>query len=383
MKTVRIGDLVEKVATWNPRNEAKGELIRYVDISSVSQTEKIVTVPEPIPGGDAPSRARQLVRTGDIIVSTVRPNLNAVATIPEELDGATASTGFSILRAQRKKLSSAYLFHWVRSPTFVSTMMQQASGQSYPAVSDRIVKSSEILLPPLEEQRRIAAILDQADALRRLRRRALDRLNALGQAIFHEMFGEFLAVAPLSELTLKITDGTHQAPEWAESGIPFIFVSNVRRQLIDTKTDRYVTEREYRQLLRRANISSGDVVYTCVGSYGNAAVVMKNERFVFQRHIAHIKPNPKIIDSMFLSYGLESPRLRAQADIAATGIAQKTVTLKALKNFSFPAPPLEEQLVFRERVELVRKMVDVAEVDANKQDSLFASLQHRAFRGEL
>ncbi len=74
--------------------------------------------------------------------------------------------------------------HWVRSPSFIDRMVREATGASYPAVSDKIVKSSHIPLPPLDEQRRIAAILDKADALRRKRKRALDLLDSLTQAVF-------------------------------------------------------------------------------------------------------------------------------------------------------------------------------------------------------
>jgi type I restriction enzyme S subunit len=241
----------------------------------------------------------------------------------------------------------------------------------------------EIPLPPLEEQKRIAAILDQADALRRLRARALARLDALGQAIFHEMFGAFPKTAPLGDLAIKITDGTHQAPEWADDGVPFIFVSNVRGQRLNLETHRFVTPEEHKRLIIRTGISEGDVLYTCVGSYGNAAVVSEDTNFVFQRHIAHIKPNPAMLDSQFLSFGLEAPTIRAQADKTATGIAQKTVTLKALKNFQFPCPDIEAQRAFRVQVAHILKIRTSVDYALKEQEFLFASLQHRAFQGEL
>src|SRR5690606_17508580 len=158
--------------------------------SAVDQDAKAVTGARKLACSEAPSRARQLVRAGDVLVSTVRPNLNGVALVPMELDGATASTGFCVLRPRAGQLDSRYLYHWVKSPRFVSDMARKATGASYPAVSDRIVWESKLPLPPLPEQRRIAEILDKADALRAKRRAALAHLDTLTQSIFLDMFGD-------------------------------------------------------------------------------------------------------------------------------------------------------------------------------------------------
>ena len=133
----QIGDVVSDVITWNPVRDGHNQLIRYIDLSSIDQNTKVIHPNEPIVAREAPSRARQLVQVGDILVSTVRPNLNGVATVDEGLDGATASTGFCVLRPNKRELDEAYLFHWVKTPEFVSDMVRKSTGASYPAVSDR------------------------------------------------------------------------------------------------------------------------------------------------------------------------------------------------------------------------------------------------------
>ena len=190
LKEVSIGDVVVKASTWNPVRDAADDEIAYIDLSAIDNATKAVNGFQSLAGRDAPSRARQLVQAGDILVSTVRPNLNGVARVPNELDGATASTGFCVLSPRSGKVDSSFLFHWVQSANFVDDMIRKATGASYPAVSDKIIFQSTIPLPPLDEQKRIAAVLDQADELRRKRQRAIDRLNQLGQAIFFEMFGD-------------------------------------------------------------------------------------------------------------------------------------------------------------------------------------------------
>ncbi|MGC2222800.1 MAG: restriction endonuclease subunit S, partial [Methylocella sp.] len=216
---------------------------RYIDISSVSQGEKRIIPNGETPTAEAPSRARQLVQTGDVLVSTVRPNLNAVAFVPEEMDGATASTGFCVLRPKPNRLDGRYLFHWVRTSSFVVDMTKKATGQSYPAVSDKIVKNSLLPLLPLDEQKRIAAILDQADELRRLRQHAIDQLNELGPAIFQEMFGDPVSAGgPYQAVTLESVaelingDRSSNYPsgdDLVEDGVLFLSTKNVQNGEID------------------------------------------------------------------------------------------------------------------------------------------------------
>jgi type I restriction enzyme, S subunit len=187
---VQLGTCLSRASTWNPLRASTDDLFRYIDLSSVDQDTKAISDAREVACGEAPSRARQLVSSGDVLVSTVRPNLNGVARVPSELDGATASTGFCVLRPEPKKIDGSYLFQWVKSSAFVGDMVAKATGASYPAVSDRIIFESSIPLPPLSEQRRIAAILDQAETLRTQRRQALAHLDTLTQSLFLDMFGD-------------------------------------------------------------------------------------------------------------------------------------------------------------------------------------------------
>ena len=99
-----IGNLVSKVKKWNPSKSCQKEPFNYIDLSSIDQIEKqIVSVTRIFPN-KAPSRARQIIREGDILVSTVRPNLNGVAYVPRKYNGATASTGFCVLRPKKGEL---------------------------------------------------------------------------------------------------------------------------------------------------------------------------------------------------------------------------------------------------------------------------------------
>lgn len=345
----------------------------------ITQTEETVTE-------DAlRETSLKIIPKGAILVAMYGATVGRVGLLGTE---ATSNQAICHVVPDEARGDRRYLFHALQflAPYFVS----RGAGGAQPNISQQTIKEASVYLPALAEQRRIAAILDQADDLRRLRQRSIDRLDQLGQAIFYEMFGDAgekngwkFKTAVLSDVAKKITDGTHQAPKWAEKGIPFIFVSNVRNQLISLDTKKFVDAEEYAKLTRTTPIEEGDVLYTAVGSYGNSAVVKNTEKFVFQRHIAQIKPDLTKLNPVFLSYCLESASLRRQADKVATGIAQKTVTLRGLKSFVIPSPPLVEQEVFAGRIEKISKTM-LSEQESLKQfNDLFASLQQRAFKGEL
>ena len=95
---VKIGDLVESISKWNPREHPTAPSFTYIDLSSIDKDRKLIHEVTIVHPSEAPSRARQLVQENDILVSTVRPNLNGVALIGPEYDGATASTGYCVLR---------------------------------------------------------------------------------------------------------------------------------------------------------------------------------------------------------------------------------------------------------------------------------------------
>ena len=126
----------------------------------------------------------------------------------------TASTGYCVLRPKKDKLDSRFLFHWVKTGVFVDRMVGVATGANYPAVSDAKVRASTIPLPPLAEQKRIAAILDAADALRARRRESIAQLDTLLQSTFLDMFGDPVTnplgwgQVPFSELGAFVSGAT-------------------------------------------------------------------------------------------------------------------------------------------------------------------------------
>ncbi|BCG27783.1 restriction endonuclease subunit S [Pseudomonas aeruginosa] len=370
---VQIGRCVEKVRTWNPTGGPEC-IFQYVDLSSVDKSKKIIDLDDvaEISSADAPSRARQLVVTGDVLVATVRPNLNGVAVVPAELNGATASTGYCVLRADEKNLHGRYLFYWVQTDSFVEEMMSKATGANYPAVSDKIIKESQIPLPPLPEQKRIAAILDKADAIRRKRQQAIQLADDFLRAVFLDMFGDPVSnpkgweVKPLGSLVvnkdgkripIKASDRADMAGEY-----PYYGASGV----IDYVNDFIFEGRHLLIGEDGANLlaRSTPIAFIADGRY-------------WVNNHAHVLGEKNSLSLDYLAFSINMRGLES----FVSGSAQPKLNQENLNKIPIQVPPLilvdKFSAILNGRQEYMEKMI------ISEPEVLFSSLSQKAFSGQL
>jgi len=156
---VRLGDVCEN--SIKRLRQIDDEEFEYIDISSIDRSLKTITECKVISRNNAPSRAQQVIEQGDVLVSTVRPNLNAVAMVGEKIQfQRIGSTGFCVLRAAEKILPS-YIFRVVQTEGFINSLVRVAEKAAYPSVTDDEVKAFQFPLPPLTVQREIVARLEK------------------------------------------------------------------------------------------------------------------------------------------------------------------------------------------------------------------------------
>lgn len=388
-----IGELVSTVSTRDPGRSAPSDKFIYVDLSAVDQREKRIVAPRELQGSDAPSRARQLISAGDILVSTVRPNLNGVARVPQELDGATASTGFCVLRPLPDRLDAGFLFHWVKGDRFINDMVRKATGANYPAVSDRIIHESEIPLPPLPEQRRIAAILNQAEALRAKRRKASGKIDVLKRAIFDGLFGdpltndrgwchtrlESLLAAPLRNGLSPSHSGTVTA-----SVLTLSAITGARFDADAYKVSTFNCTPPDDQ-----TVSPNDLLI-CRGN-GNLHLVGKGyfpptemPEVTFPDTMIAARIDTRVIDEPFLQHLWNSPAIRVQIEaLARTTNGTFKVNQTMLESIKLVSPPIDLQHQFSAAVSKLDGLITVCTRSLERYDALFSSIQYGAFRGEL
>lgn len=294
--------------------------------------------------------------------------------------------GISAIRAG-KNIDRDFLLYFLRF--YEPELAKAGTGSTFAAIAREDLETIKLPLPPLTEQKRIASLLARADRLCTLRRTAHELGESLLQSVFLEMFGDPIKNNPngyeiceLKDVCNRITDGTHQPPEWAESGIPFLFVSNVVDGELTFDTQKFISDKTWYELQKRCPIELNDILYTIVGSYGNAALVKTTRKFSFQRHIAHVKPNPKKILPVFLLGMMQSIMFREQVEQQVRGVAQKTLNLGELQEIKIFVPPLSLQEEFAgvvARVESLRGRMSEA---ARQVEGLFDALLAESFREE-
>jgi type I restriction enzyme S subunit len=241
----------------------------------------------------------------------------------------------------------------------------------------------DIPLPPIPEQIRIAAILDQANALRVKRREALVQLDSLTQAIFIEMFGDGNhPVSPLEDVCELITDGTHQTPTYAEAGVIFLSAKNVTSGYIDWENIKFIPESLHLELHRRLAPKKGDILLAKNGTTGVAAIVDRDCTFDIYVSLALLRAKQGVLPTYLLG-AINSPICKKQFNAALKGIGVPNLHLKEIRATKIPLPPMSQQEEFSERIEAVEKLKRSQGSSLVELDNLFASLQHRAFRGEL
>ena len=264
-------------------------------------------------------------------------------------------------------------------------------GATFKQISKPDIADFEIPLPPLEEQKRIAAILDQADDIRRKRKYAIERLNQLGQAIFHEMFGDLDAnshnfpIVSLDKL-IKVQGGyAFKSDVFEEEGAPVIRISNVDGVSVDLKKSVRIAAENVGKG-RSFTISEGDLLIAMSGATtGKTGIVPKfsGTAYLNQRVGKYIVLDKKNLTSNFLVNLVRSEFYQKRILEQAWGAAQPNVSSNQLVSFAIPLPPIGIQNRFSECMNALSDVKFASYGELSRSEALFASLQHRAFAGEL
>lgn len=281
-----------------------------------------------------------------------------------------------ILRAKDERKTRQY-YWFLRGKTDFLMTRSVGSATNYIKLGD--IENLEFPENDDRELDKAVSSLALLDNMIVKRNKELQFLNELVKARFVEMFSNENNMMKMSDICEIITDGTHQPPKFVEDGIPFIFVSNIVTNKLTYDAEKYITQETYDELIKRTPIEIGDVLLSTVGSYGHPAVVESDRKFLFQRHIAYLKPKKEIIDSYYLHGAILSPKVQRQIEEGVKGIAQKTLNLGEIKKMVIPVPDLTEQKQFGEFVEEVDKSKSIVQKSLEETQLLFDSLMQDYF----
>lgn len=297
--------------------------------------------------------------------------------------------------APGKRIDQRYLLHFLRRPETVAWASSRATGVNLPRLSPSELASLEVPLPPLDEQRRIAAILDKADALRRQRKRALELLDGLTQSIFLEMFGDPLRdgprwsrIAPLSQFAYigsGITKG-RKLNGSAIRNVPYLAVANVQDKALDLSAVKTIDATE--DEIARYRLEVDDLLLTEGGDPDKLGrgTLWSGElsEAIHQNHVFRVRVASREVLPLYLNWLVGSSYGKAyflRLAKQTTGIA--SINKTQLSDFPVIVPPIDKQSLFVHRAKAVSMLAAQQSAVANHIQALFSSLQHRAFAGEL
>lgn len=221
--------------------------------------------------------------------------------------------------------------------------MKKAVSATVKSIRKPMIEDFSIPVPPIEVQSEIARILDNfteltAELTARKKQYEYYRDNLL------QPKEKTIPIMTLSDICLTIADGDHMPPPKTDSGVPFITISNIdANKNIDFSNTMFVSQEYYNRLDAKRKAQKGDLLYTVVGSFGTPVYIDSNREFAFQRHIAILRPNNDVVISRYLYHAMQSTMFYAQADVAARGAAQRTISLSSLGKMKVPVPSLERQ----------------------------------------
>jgi len=387
-----IGDVTALHTEIRDPRVAPDETFKYVDISGIDREEKIVAKVKTLKGMDAPSRARKVIRTGDVLVSTVRPNLNAVALIPDELGNQVCSTGFCVLRANPDILPD-YLFYFVRSSQFIRMVSGEVSGAMYPATTDQKIKEVRLPVPSLAEQRRIVDILRRADGIRDLQKQAQDTARQLIPALFIKMSGDPAVnqkgwpIRKVSDFVERFEGGKNlKSGSDGPDSCKILKVSAVTsgRYIEDeskpTPDDYSPPKKHYvRQgdlLFSRAN-TEFLVGATALVDRTNGKTLLPDKlwRFVWAEEV-----DPIYMHSLFQSHHVRKELSKLST---GTSASMRNISQGKLRTLKFPVAPYSEQKQFADRVRQIHAIQVQQSVGFDVATDTFRSVMSSVFNGVL
>jgi type I restriction enzyme S subunit len=338
---------------------------------------------KPVDAGELASSKFKFTKN-HVLYGKLRPYLAKIA-LPD-FNGICSTDILPILPGSA--LDRRFLCYFLRQPTMVEFANSRAAGANLPRLGPSVLSRFLIPLPPLPEQRRIADVLERAEALRAKRRAALAELDSLTQSIFLDMFGDPVtngrnySIVGMGDVC-DVRDGTHDSPKYVSNGgYPLVTSKNLSRGFIDLSDVNYISESDYVQTNKRSKVDRGDIIMPMIGTIGSPVLVEHEPCFAI-KNVALIKFNKTSPLAVFVRHLLSCHYFDHVIGQKNRGGTQKFVSLGDLREFPLPLPPAELQREFAGRVAAVEKLKALQRASLAELDELFASLQHRAFRGDL
>ncbi|MDG4764752.1 restriction endonuclease subunit S [Solwaraspora sp. WMMD406] len=393
--TVRLGE-VASINPKLPQRPAPDDAVSFVPMSAVDQETGVVSGSETRPFGEV-SKGYTTFLDGDILVGKITPCFENGKIGHARLKNkvGVGSTEFHVVRPHPGRADARYLLHMLRQPWIrVAGERRMTGSAGQRRVPQEFVADLKVHLPLLEEQRRIADVLDRVDTLRAWRQQAVAELDALASSVFTELLAEVLNssgctsrnLGDVADIASGITKG-RKAPAGSVREVPYLAVANVQDRRLDLSGVKYIEATDGE--VERYRLRMDDLVLTEGGDpdkLGRGSLWRcEFPEAIHQNHIFRVRiDDAGRVHPVYLNWLISSAygkRYFLRSAKQTTGIA--SINMSQLRRFPVAVPDYDVQKKFAEQVDGIERSKAVQRRALGELDALFASLQHRAFRGEL
>jgi type I restriction enzyme S subunit len=382
-----LGEIADTNSESLPGTTNPNTKLRYIDLSAVTSGCIDWNKVEEVTYSTAPSRARRIVKAGDVLFGTVRPNLQSHGFIDKPYwENLVASTGFSVIHARETMSDPNYLFHCVMS-NFVKAQAESKSvGSNYPAVNDCEVRRFLVFAPKLIEQRKIAQILDTLDTTIHQTEAIIAKLQQVKQGLLHDLLtrgidanGELrppVEVAPhlFKESPLgwipkewEVMSGRDVCDEivvgivirptqyYRATGIPVLRSANVKEEGLSLSDLVYMSHRDH-MTLQKSAVTAGDVLTVRTGYPGTSCVVDDQVDGANCVDIIISRPSKKLLPQYWAEW-INSPYGKDQILKVQGGLAQQHFNVGELSLMLVHLPTIAEQEQITDRMASIKKQI--------------------------
>lgn len=337
---------------------------------------------------------RSVIKPRDFLI-TIAGTIGKVAIVPDEFPESNCNQAIAILRCDNAKLHPEYLFHWLHT----QDALQQITGKKVTATISNLslgqIKNLEIPLPPLTQQKQIAAILDAADSLRHKDQQLVEHYTALSQSLFLEMFGDPTSnpmgwvISSLKSLTTKIGSGATPRGgknAYRNDGVSLIRSLNIHDNKFLMKDLAHIND-EQSSDLSNVIVEKQDVLLNITGASVCRCAIVPFDVLPARvnQHVCIIRTDKSKLNPLYLLHLITSARFKQKilAVAGAGGATREALTKKDVEDLNILVPPIELQNQFAERIVIIEQQKQQAQANLQKSEALFNSLLQRAFTGEL
>jgi type I restriction enzyme S subunit len=327
-------------------------------------------------------------KTGDIIVSAV--GTLGQCYLVKDSDKFYFKDASVLWFENMGKVNSRYIEYAFKADSIMAQVMDGSMGATVGTLTISRAKDIEIPLPPLPEQQRIVAILDEAFAAiakakanaEQNLKNAKELFESFLQGVF-ENKGQGWEEKKLAEVA-DLIDSLHTTPKYTTEGYPMVRVTDIKPGFLNLSKTKKVEKKTFDNFSKRYTPKIGDIVLSRVGSYGVSAIVNTNEPFCLGQNTVFLIPK---INSNYFYYFLNSAYAKKQIDKMVAGTTQPTISLKSIKEISVPQPNSKEQKIIVEKIEALSTETKRLEVIYTQKlsdlEELKKSILQKAFSGEL